>query len=410
MSDVGGETETNAQGVRNTWILLAAQSLNGTGPVIAIALGGLAGSYLLGEDKSLATLPVSGMSVGLALGALPAAILMQRIGRRLGLMSGTGFAITGGLLAAASLALASFWLFAVSLVLVGISAAFVQQYRFAAAEAVGPELRGVAISRVMIGGVLTALVAPLVLLVTRDLFDPLPFAGSFVALSAIVVFGLLVLSRLRFPPKPAAGIELPLPSIVIPARPFTEIARQPRFLVALLCAASSFALMSFVMTAAPLAMVGHQHSEAEAVLGIQWHVIAMFAPSFITGRLIVFFGKETIVATGLTLLIASALVGVAGVELLHFWGMLILLGVGWNFSFVGATAMLTDCYRPSERGRVEGINDLIVFGTVAAASFLSGQILSSSGWNTINFIVMPVVAIVLASVLTLVLRERHKLA
>lgn len=410
MSDVGGETETNAQGVRNTWILLAAQSLNGTGPVIAIALGGLAGSYLLGEDKSLATLPVSGMSVGLALGALPAAILMQRIGRRLGLMSGTGFAITGGLLAAASLALASFWLFAVSLVLVGISAAFVQQYRFAAAEAVGPELRGVAISRVMIGGVLTALVAPLVLLVTRDLFDPLPFAGSFVALSAIVVFGLLVLSRLRFPPKPAAGIELPLPSNVIPARPFTEIARQPRFLVALLCAASSFALMSFVMTAAPLAMVGHQHSEAEAVLGIQWHVIAMFAPSFITGRLIVFFGKETIVATGLTLLIASALVGVAGVELLHFWGMLILLGVGWNFSFVGATAMLTDCYRPSERGRVEGINDLIVFGTVAAASFLSGQILSSSGWNTINFIVMPVVAIVLASVLTLVLRERHKLA
>ncbi len=408
MSDTSGETVTNAQGIRNTWILLAAQSLNGAGPVMSIALGGLAGAYLLESDRSLATLPVSGMSVGLALGALPAAMLMQRVGRRLGLMSGTSFAIGGGLLAAGSLALGSFWLFAIALVLIGVSAAFVQQYRFAAAEAVGPELRGIAISRVMIGGVITALIAPQILLATRDLFDPLPFAGSFVALSAIVLVGLFVLSRLRFPPRQVA--ELGTPASVVAARPFTEIARQPRFLVALLCAASSFALMSFVMTAAPLAMVDHQHSEAEAVLGIQWHVIAMFAPSLITGRLIAFFGKETIVATGLVLLIASALVGVAGVELFHFWGMLILLGVGWNFAFVGATAMLTDCYRPSERGRVEGVNDLIVFGTVAAASFFSGQILSSSGWNMINFIVMPVVAIVLFSVLTLVLRERRKLA
>jgi predicted MFS family arabinose efflux permease len=398
-------TPDAGQGTRNTWILMAAQALNGSGPVVAIALGGLAGSYLLGEDKTLATLPVSGMAFGLAAGALPAALLMQRIGRRLGLMTGAGFGIAGGLVAAGAIWAASFVLFAVALILVGVSNAFIQQYRFAAAEAVPPDLRGLAISRVMIGGIITALVAPQVILYTRDLLDPLPFAGAFVALSVIAVIGLAVLGRLHFPPRRTAAVsatpgEAP--------RQLSEIASQPRFLVALLCAAASFALMSFVMTAAPLAMVGSQHSEAEAVLGIQWHVIAMFAPSLITGRLIGWFGKETIVATGLILLITSALVGLAGMELLHFWGMLVLLGVGWNFSFVGATAMLTDTYRPSERGHVEGFNDLIVFGTVALASFFSGQVLATSGWDTINVIVLPVVAVVLAALLFMVFRNRQK--
>jgi len=394
-----------SQGVRNSWILMAAQALNGSGAVVCIALGGLAGSYLLGEDKSLATLPVSGMGVGLAAGALPAALMMQRIGRRLGLMIGCGFAIGGGLVAAAALGVGSFWLFTAALLAIGFASAFVQQYRFAAAEAVPPEMRGLAISRVMIGGIVTALVAPQIILYTRDLFDPPPFAGAFLAVSAVTLIGLGVLSQLRFPPRPAhTAASQPAPD----ARPLGEIARQPRFLVALLCAASAFALMSFVMTAAPLAMVGHQHSEGDAVLGIQWHVIAMFAPSLVTGRLIGLFGKEAIVGTGLVLLIASALLGLAGIELFHFWGMLVLLGVGWNFGFIGATAMLTDTYRPSERGRVEGFNDLVVFGSVAVASFFSGQILSTSGWNTINLIVMPIVAISLFSLLVLMVRTRQK--
>jgi MFS family permease len=393
-----------AQGTRNSWILMAAQALNGSGAVVCIALGGLAGAFLLGEDKSLATLPVSGMGVGLAAGALPAALLMQRIGRRLGLMAGNGFAIGGGLVAAAALAFGSFWLFTFALLMVGFASAFVQQYRFAAAEAVPPELRGVAISRVMIGGIVTALLAPQVILYTRNLFDPPPFAGAFLAMSVLALIGLAVLSRLRFPPRamaPAPG------SATEAARPLSEIARQPRFLVSLLCAATSFALMSFVMTAAPLAMVGHQHTEADAVLGIQWHVIAMFAPSLITGRLIFRFGKETIVATGLALLIASALLGLAGVELFHFWGMLVLLGFGWNFAFIGATAMLTDTYRPSERGRVEGFNDLVVFGSVAVASFFSGQILSTSGWSAVNYVVLPTVAIALAMLLVQTVRARR---
>ncbi len=394
-----------ARGIRNSWILMAAQALNGSAAVVCIALGGLAGSYLLGEDKSLATLPVSGMGVGLAAGALPAALLMQRIGRRLGLMAGNGFAIVGGLVAAAALAIGSFWLFTFALLMIGFASAFVQQYRFAAAEAVPPELRGVAISRVMIGGIVTALLAPQIILYTRNLFDPPPFAGAFLAMSVVAIIGLAVLGRLRFPPRPK-GTAAPATKAEA-ARPLSEIARQPRFLVALLCAATSFALMSFVMTAAPLAMVGHQHTEADAVLGIQWHVIAMFAPSLVTGRLIFRFGKETIVATGLALLIASALLGLAGVALFHFWGMLVLLGFGWNFAFIGATAMLTDTYRPAERGRVEGFNDLVVFGSVAVASFFSGQILSTSGWTTVNYVVLPTVAIALASLLVLTVRARR---
>jgi MFS family permease len=407
MTALRGPDVALAQGVRNTWILLAAQALNGTGAVMCITLGGLAGSYLLDADKSLATLPVSGMGVGLAAGALPAALLMQRIGRRFGLMTGNGFAIAGGLVAAGALALNSFWLFTFALLLVGFASAFVQQYRFAAAEAVPHELRGVAISRVMIGGVVTALVAPQIILFTADIFDQPRYAGAFLAMAVVTSIGLIVLSRLRFPPKaPPPIVGQP----VSDARPLGEIARQPRFIVALLCAAASFALMSFVMTAAPLAMIGSHHSQDQAVLGIQWHVIAMFAPSLITGRLIQRYGKEAIVTTGLTLLIFSALVGVAGIELLHFWLMLILLGVGWNFGFVGATAMLTDTYRPSERGRVEGFNDFVVFGSVAVASFFSGKILSTAGWNTINVIVMATVAVALCALLFLTFRARRSMA
>jgi MFS family permease len=321
-------------------------------------------------------------------------------------MAGNGFAIGGGLVAAAALAIGSFWLFTFALLMVGFASAFVQQYRFAAAEAVPPELRGIAISRVMIGGIVTAVLAPQVILYTRNMFDPPPFAGAFLALSVAALVGLAVLSRLRFPPKPKPGTA-PIMAPADAARPLSEIARQPRFLVSLLCAATSFALMSFVMTAAPLAIVDHQHTQGDAVLGIQWHVVAMFAPSLITGRLTLWFGKETIVATGLMLLIGSALLGLAGIQLFHFWGMLVLLGVGWNFAFVGATAMLTETYRPAERGRVEGFNDFVVFGSVAIASFFSGQILSTSGWNTVNYIVMPIVAIALASLLVLTVRARR---
>ena len=400
------EADATRRGMVNTWILMAAQALNGSAAVVSISLSGLAGAYLLGADKSLATLPAAAFAVGLALGALPAALIMQRFGRRTGLLWGCVAGICGLLLAAGAISLASFWLFALGLLFVGVSGSFVQQYRFAAAQAVPDALRGLAISRVMIGGILTAIAAPQLILLTRDLLDPLPFAGAFLAVAAVLVVGLAVLTRLRI-----AGPRASSPARSTGgegARPLGEIIRQPRFLASLLCAASSFALMSFVMTAAPLAMVGHQHSEADALLGIQWHVIAMFAPSLVTGRLIARFGKEAIATVGLVLLVLSALVALAGVQLLHFWWMLVLLGVGWNFSFIGATAILTDTYRPAERGRVEGFNDLVVFGTVAVASYFSGRLLTTAGWEGINLIVLPITAGVLLTLFLLAFQSRRR--
>ncbi|MGD9740257.1 MAG: MFS transporter, partial [Bauldia sp.] len=241
----------------NSWVLLVAQALNGAGGVAMIAFGALAGAYLLGPDKSLATLPPAGYSVGLALGALPAALLMQRVGRRLGFIAGNTLGIAGCVAAGFAVLGGSFVAFVAALGLVGVAAAFIQQYRFAAAEGAPPNLRGVAISRVMIGGVVTALAGPPIILATRDLFDPVPFAGSFFAVAGLTVVGLLVLTRLR-PVPPAIG-----PGADASARRFSEIARQPRFIVSLLCATTSVAMMTFAMTAAPLAIVGHHHSEAE---------------------------------------------------------------------------------------------------------------------------------------------------
>ena len=397
--------EERLAGVRNTWILLIAQALNGSASVASIALGGLAGDHLLGADKSLATLPVAAFSVGLAIAAFPAAMLMQRIGRKAGLLSGAVVGVAGPLVAAGGIAAGSFLLFGLGLLLSGVAGSFVQQYRFAAAQSVPDNLRGAAISRVMIGGLLTALAAPQIINLTSDAFDPTPYAGAFVAMSVVGLLGLLCLTLLRFPARTG-----PVRAAVgDPPRPFAEIVLQPRFLVSLLCAASSFSLMSFVMTAAPLAMVEHHHhAQSDAVLGIQWHVIAMFAPSFFTGALIRRFGKETIAGIGLALLIVSALIGLAGVEILHFWGMLIVLGLGWNFGVIGGTALLTDTYRPSERGRIEGFNDLVVFGTVAAGALLSGTLLNSSGWSGINIVVLPVagVALVLLIILALQIRRR----
>ncbi len=396
------DADADRQSRRNAWVLMAAGAFNGAAPAIVISMGGLAGAYLLGPDKSLATLPVTGFNLGLALGAIPAALLMRRLGRRLGLMSGTLFAMLGGLVAAAAILYGSFAAFALGCLAVGIAGSFSNQSRFAALEGASPAFRPKAISRVMIGGVLAAVIGPQTVILTRDLLEPIPFAGAFLGVVVLAIAGVLILSAfVDIAPvydRRTAGSG---------GRPFREIARQPRFLVALLCAMASFGLMSLVMTAAPLAMIACGISEANAVLGIQWHILAMFAPSFVTGTLIARFGKERIVTTGLFLLAACAGVGLAGIELGHFWALLILLGIGWNFGFVGATAMLSDCYRPEERAKVEGINDLLVFGTVALASLSSGTLLNAAGWNAVNLTVLPVIVLALAALGWLALQGRR---
>ena len=232
---------------------------------------------------------------------------------------------------------------------------------------------------------------------------PVMFAGSFAALIAIAVVGAGVLAMLRLPKDTVTG-QLDTHE---PARPLLEIVRQPRFAVALACGISTFALMSFVMTGAPLAMVGCGFTVDEATLGISWHVMAMFAPSFITGHLIARFGKETIIATGLVLLIGCGIVALSGIALWQFWTALILLGVGWNFGFIGATAMVTDCYRLSERNKVQGLHDFLLFSTVAIASLMSGQVYNAFGWDMLNWVIFPVSVACLLLLFMLAMGERR---
>ena len=368
-------------------------AIDGSAAPIAISMGALAGYYLLDADKSLASAPVTGFNVGVALGALPAAAILRKIGARTGFQFGTVLTALGGSVATAALFQGSFWGFAIGLLILGLGGAFVQQLRFAAADDAPAQFKARAISLVMAGGIVTAILGPQLVIFTRGLFAPIEFAGSFASIVILAAVGAVILSFLR--PRGHAASAAPVHSE--PARPLSEIVRQPRFFVALLCAVSTYALMSYVMTGAPLAMVGCGFSPDEATLGISWHVMAMFAPSFFTGRLITRFGAERIVATGLLLLIACGVVALSGIALWQFWTALILLGLGWNFGFIGATAMVANTYRPSEKGRAQGFHDFVLFSTVAFGSLMSGVTYNIYGWDMLNWVIFPVAAVCLVA-------------
>jgi len=386
-------TASEREARRTAYILATSQAIVGSAAPIAISVGALAGYYLLGADKSLATAPVTGFNLGVALGALPAAQIIRGLGQRNGFIFGTGITALGGAIATFALFHGSFWLFATGLLVIGVGGAFVQQFRFAAADNAPPQFKARAISFVLAGGVITAIVGPQIVIFTREMFAPVMFAGSFASILGLAAIGAIILSFLRTQPE---GTHVDAAASA-PARPLPEIIAQPRFLVAIGCAVGSYALMSFVMTGAPLAMVGCGLSPDDATLGISWHVMAMFAPSFFTGRLIHRFGVETIVATGLILLIGCAVVALSGLALWQFWTALILLGLGWNFGFIGATAMVAETYGPSEKGKVQGFHDFVLFGSVAFASLMSGAVYNSFGWDMLNWIVFPVTAICLVA-------------
>lgn len=389
---------------RNAILLAAAQAIVGSAAPISISMGGLAGNYLLGPDKTFATLPVTGFNVGIAFGAILAAYLMKQVGRRYGFMAGAMLPAIGGAVAALALFQQSFALFVLGLAIVGLGNAFVQQYRFAAADAAPAAFKPQAISLVLVGGVFAAVIGPQTVIYTREAFATATFAGSFAALVPLALIGIAVLSFLRVPEPSARVAHGETPE---PARPLRTIVAQPRFLTALACGVGSYALMTFMMTGAPLAMVGCGFSPDLATLGIQWHVLAMFGPSFFTGRLIARFGSERIVATGLCILIACAVVAHLGIELWNFWLALILLGLGWNFGFIGATAMVTSCYRPSEKNKVQGFHDVVLFTVVAGASLASGQMLNAFGWNALNLAIWPVTLICLALLAFSLMRGRR---
>jgi MFS family permease len=383
---------------RNVLVLATAGALAGSVPALVFATAPLAAYDLLGDDKSLATVPITTFVVGTACGTVPAALLMRRVGRRPGFIAG----LLIGALGCASGALAMLWesflLLCIGTFLMGFAAAFVQQFRFAAADTASPAYRPRAISLVLAGGIVAAVLGPQAAIHMADLYPTVPFGGAYMAATVLTLAGAAILLFLDIPrPPPQAASRA--------GRPVGEIARQPQFIVAVGCAVSAYALMSFVMTAAPLAMVLHDHHRDAAALGIQWHALAMFGPSFVTGSLIARFGAERIVGTGLILLVGCALVALAGTSVGHFWGSLILLGIGWNFGFIGGTALVTQAYRPEEKEKMQAVNDFLVFGMVALASYSSGEILLYGGWDVVNIVVLPVA---FASLLALFWQMRRR--
>ncbi len=385
---------------RNALLLAFAQALGGAAASIVMATGPLVGYMMLEDDKSLATLPISVMVLGTAFGTIPAGMIMRRFGRRAGFMGASLLGISSGLLASLAVFQDHFLLFALACCLGGFAGAFMQQYRFAAADTASDAFKPKAISWVMAGGVLAGVIGPQTVIATKDMFAPVLFAGTYLAQAGLAVVALVLLAFLKIPKPPR------LSHAQAGGRPLSRIMTQPRFIVAAACGICSYALMSLVMTATPLAMIGCGLSETDAALGIQWHVLAMFGPSFFTGNLIGRFGKERIVAIGLALLAACSIVALTGIEITHFWTALVLLGLGWNFGFIGATAMLTETYRPEERNLVQAVNDFLVFGFVAAASFSSGALLNLFGWGTVNVLVFPFVVLCLGLLGWLVVAEK----
>ena len=389
--------DPNASAKRNAFILSVAQALTGSAAPISIALGGLAGSYLLGQDKSLATTPVTGYNIGVALMALPAAMMMARIGRRLGFIAGCAVGMIGMLLSTWAILQGNFWLFCCGMLLNGAGSSFTQQYRFAAADQGTEDFKPKAISWVLAGGLFAAIIGSQTAIYMSDFFTPVEFAGAYFAGTFLLFAGAITLTFLNFE-KPMSKADRKSADT---GRPLSQIVSQPQFIVSVTCAVGTYALMSFVMTGAPIAMGLCGFERDQSTWGIQWHVMAMFGPSFFTGNLIAKFGKERIVGAGLVILAICAVVALAGITLTHFYVALILLGIGWNFGFIGATAMLTETYRPEEKSKAQGANDFILFGSVAVASFMSGQTLNAFegtlGWDAINYLVFPVVAICLLS-------------
>jgi len=403
MGSVEGLERELSAARRNVFLLMFAQALLASAGPIAFSIGGLAGYNLLGEDKSLATAPLTGFNIGVALGAVFVAIAARMLGRAYGFVVGALIGAAGGILAAIALFRSDFWLFAAGFVLIGISGGFTQKIRFAAADASPSFCKPRAISWILAGGVISAILGPQVVILTKDLFEPVLFAGAFVALAPLCLSGIVLFLFLRLPDHKAAGVASGQA-----ARPLSEIVLTQRFLTGMICGISTYALMTFMMTGAPLAMViGCGFSPEMATLGIQWHVLAMFAPSFFTGMLIQRFGAEKVVAAGLVILMGCATVAHAGIALWNFWGALILLGVGWNFGFIGSTAIVASSYRPHEADKVQGFHDIILFGAVALASFSSGKVFNAYGWQTINLLFWPITGISLGLVLLLLLRNRR---
>lgn len=386
---------------RNVLLLSGAQALFQTASVMVMTLSGLVGLQLA-SDKRLATLPIAMMMVAAAATMVPASLLMQRFGRRAGFLLGTALGTAAGLVAATAIGLHSFWLFVLANMLVGAYQGFAQYYRFAAADMASADFKSRAISWVIAGGVVAALAGPNIARVTQGL-GSVPFMAAYLVLSATAVLALLLVARIALPPVAHSAVHGP-------QRPLREIVRQPVFLTALAGSSVGYGVMIMVMTATPLAMQICGQSLGDSATVIQWHVLGMFVPSFFTGHLIRRHGVLPIMAVGIALLGGHVAVALSGVQWLHFLSGLVLLGVGWNFLFIGGTTLLTEAYRPAERAKAQAAHDFLMFGAVSIASFSAGGLLNAWGWQAVNLTALPFLALAALAVSALALVRMKALA
>lgn len=391
--------------MRNVRVLVAAQGIMGAQMPIVFVLGGLTGQ-LLASNKLFATLPISVIVLVSMFSAPVLSMMMGRYGRRAGFLTGVIAGGTGAAISVYALYQGSFALLLLGHGLTGVYMSAQGFYRFAATDVASDDLRPKAISWVMAGGLLSAIIGPQLVVLFRDALAPIPFAGAYLAIVVLNIIGVVLFFFLDAP-RPA-----PRKVGHSTGRPMREILAQPRVYTAIICAMVSYALMNLMMTSTPLAVVGCGFSPDDAAHVVQWHVVAMFAPSFFTGNLIARFGAEKIIAIGLTLLLGAGLVALMGVELEKFFIALILLGLGWNFGFIGATAMLTSAHAPEERAKVQGLNDFLVFGMVAVASFSSGGLMNGIGsqdvlvgWAAVNYAMVPFLLLAGAVLLVYMLRR-----
>ena len=382
---------------RNVLLLAACQALLLTNAVTLIAVTALAG-YALVETKALATLPSALYVVGSAVTTVPASFWMRRVGRRAGFLSGGGLGLAGALVATLAVAAGSFALLCAGAFLLGTYNAFGQYYRFAAADAAPADYKAKAISYVLAGGLVGGIVGPEVSKLTRDLVQP-TFTATYASLFVYALASMAIVSRLTL----GRGEEH---AVQGPSRPLAEIARQPVFVVAVLVAGLGYATMNLLMTATPLAMgfCGHPYAAAASVISA--HVIAMFAPSFVTGSLIKRFGVLPVMGCGVALLGACIGVGLSGQLVAHFWWALVLLGLGWNFTYIGGTTLLTEAYRPSEKAKAQGANEIAIFTLQALSAFSSGVLVNTRGWEVLNYVALPMVAAAGAAIAWLATRRR----
>lgn len=381
---------------RNAMVLAVAQALGGANNVIIYSTASIVGA-VIAPHKSLATLPITCLVIGMWVGTLPVGALARRFGRRFALVTGSGFGVASGLISYSAVMTGDFWLLLLGAFCGGLYASAMQSYRFAATDTASEAYRPKAVSWVLAGGVFAALIGPQVVIFTKDLLSPYLFAASYLGQSALAVIAMLVLSFVKVPRVSGKTSNS--------ARPLFEIVRAPRFIVAVACGVASYSMMNLVMTAAPLAMIGCGHSVTDATLGIQWHVLGMYAPSFLTGGLIARFGITRITAIGLAMIGLTAVVAITGLSVAHFWAALVLLGVGWNFAFIGATTMVTQTHRPEERTKVQAFNDFLIFGSMAVSSFSSGQVLAYFGWQAVNEVIFPIIFVAGALLAWLALRD-----